>query len=825
MRAGLKGFRIFVLCLALGVAAIAGVGSLTDALVAGLAADGGKLLGGDVELRLTHREWTPAQEAYVKKHSRQTSSAIGLRTMARGSSGRALVELKGVDGAYPLYGTMRLAGGGDLKTALAKNNGKWGAVVEAPLVRRLGLKIGDNITIGELQMQLRAIIAGEPDRGGSGFTLGPRVMVAAQAMRQTGLIRLGSLVRYRYRILLPAGDSLVSWRRDLAQAFPKAGWRVRDLRNGAPGLKRFLYRMRLFLTLVGLSALLVGGLGVANGVKAFLDGKVRTIAILKCVGASGRLVFQVYLMQVMLIAAIGVVLGLLVGGLAPAALSGLLSEFLPFEAKVTMFGAPLALAALFGFLTALVFALWPLARTQEIQAGALFRDLAAPTRAWPKLRFLLDIGALALLLAGLAILTADIKIFALYFVIGAVGSMLAFFLAGKAIMWVAKSLPRFKNVRWRLAVANLHRPGAPTVSVALSFGLGLSVLVAVVAIRANISHLVDERLPKQAPAYFFLDILPNQVTGFKTKAEAVKGVGEVRQAPSLRGRIVSVKGVSADKIKPPAEIAWILRGDRGLTYAKTAPKGSKVVEGKWWPADYSGPPLVSIDVGAARGLGLKIGDKIGVNVLGREFEVAIANMRRIDWSTFGINFVLVFSPGFLEAAPHTFIATVMATPEAEAELEAAVTDSYRNVTAIRVRDALNTINSILENIDAAVRATAAITLVAGILVLSGAIAAGHRRRVFESVVLKVLGCTRREIMTTFFLEYALLGLVIGVLAAVVGSICAYFVVTEMMRGEWYFPPVEISAVVALSLVVTIILGAIATFAAHSQKAAPLLRNE
>ena len=356
--------------------------------------------------------------------------------------------------------------------------------------------------------------------------------------------------------------------------------------------------------------------GVANGVKAFLDGKVRTIAILKCVGASGRLVFQVYLIQVMLIAAIGVVLGLLAGGLAPAALSGLLSEFLPFQAKVTLFGAPLGLAALFGFLTALVFALWPLARTQEIQAGALFRDLASPTRAWPSLRFLLDIAALALILAGLAVLTADIRIFALYFVIGAMGSMLAFFLAGKGIMLAAKSLPRFKNARWRLAVANLYRPGAPTVSVALSFGLGLSVLVAVVAIRANLSHLVDERLPKQAPAYFFLDILPDQVAGFEKKAKAIQGVGEVRQAPSLRGRIVSVKGVPAEKIKPPPEIAWILRGDRGLTYAKTAPKGSRVTAGKWWPADYKGPPLVSIDAAAASGLGLKVGDKIGVNVFG-----------------------------------------------------------------------------------------------------------------------------------------------------------------------------------------------------------------
>ncbi len=826
LRAGIRGFRIFLLCLILGVAAIATVGNLSQALIEGLTADASRLLGGDVELRRTHRPWAPEQAAWVKQRS-TVAELIELRTMARRPDGaeQSLVELKGVDSAYPLYGRIELADEGELKTALEKREGAWGAVVEPTLLRRLNLKVGDFLKVGDLQFRIAAEMAREPDRSTNGFTLGPRVMVALAAMRDTGLIQEGSLVRYLYRLRLPAGSNVETWIDELNTAFPKAGWRIRDVRNGTPGLKRFINRMRLFLTLVGLTALLVGGLGIANGVKSYLDGKIASIAIYKCVGAPANLVFLTYLWQVLITAAFGIAIGLAVGAALPVLLSDLASRYLPFEARLGIFPAPLVLASIYGVLTTLTFALWPLAQARETPPGSLFRNLTNAMTARPRLPYILATVVAVAALAGTAVLAAEEQRFAMIFVAGAAIAFFAFYLAGRAIVALTRMLPRLRRPGLRLAIANLHRPGAATVSVALSFGLGLSVLVTVMAIRANIEYLVAEQVPEQAPAYFFLDILPDQAAEFETLARGIDGVHKVERAPSLRGRIVKIKETPAEQVTPAPDVAWVLRGDRGLTYAARKPAGATVIAGAWWPADYKGPPLLSMDFRAAQGLGVGIGDDITINVLGREITAKIANLRRIDWSTFNINFVLLFSPGALEAAPHTFIATATADPEAELKLERAVSAKFPNITAIRIRDALETVNQILDNIAVAVRATASVSLLAGTLVLAGAIAAGHRRRVYDAVILKVLGATRGNIIAAYLLEYGILGLIVAILAAIIGTAAAYFVVTEFMGGRWHFPPATILTTMAICMAITIAAGLIATFAALSQKPAPLLRNE
>ena len=429
------------------------------------------------------------------------------------------------------------------------------------------------------------------------------------------------------------------------------------------------------------------------------------------------------------------------------------------------------------------------------------------------------------MLAVLAIATADQKQFAVWFVFGAAGAMLAFLAAGHGIVDLVRRLPRPRASLPRLALANLHRPGAATVSVVLSFGLGLTVLVAVGSLQGNISQQITGQLPEQAPSFFFIDILPDQIEAFTKLAVSIPGVGDIQKVPSLRSRIVRVNGVPASEVTPAPDAAWALRGDRGLTYSARPPRNAVIVEGRWWLPDYSGPPLISLDAQIARGLGIGVGDTLTLNVLGREITAEIANLRVIDWSSLGINFVIVFAPGALEAAPHTFIATAESTPSAELPLQTAVTDAYANVTAIRVREVLETANRILENIGVAVRGTASITLVAGVLVLAGAMAAGHRRRVYDSVVLKVLGATRGRVLATHLLEYAILGLVTALLAAVVGTIAAYVVVTEVLQAKWLFLPGTVAATTVLSLIMTVGTGLAGTWAALRQRPAPLLRNE
>lgn len=825
LRGGLKGFRIFLACLALGVAAIAGVGSLAAGLAAGLAADGRALLGGDIELRLVHRAANPGERAWLAARGRVSETAQ-MRAMARAVDGDAptLIELKAVDRAYPLYGAVDLLPAMPLAVALEPRDGLWGAAVEESLLRRLDLKLGDSIRVGEGRFELRAIIAREPDRATEGLTLGPRVLVDAGGLSTTGLIVPGSLVHYHYRVALPPGADAAAAAAAAADQHKDTGWRVRDWRNGNPGLRQFIDRIGIFLVLIGLASLLVGGVGVANAVRSYLDGKVPVIATLKCLGAPGSFVFQVYLTQVLLLAIGGIAAGLVVGAALPMGLAGLLSGVLPIPFRAGLYAWPLALAAGYGLLVGLAFALWPLARAREVMPAALFRDLVAPVRRWPRPGYVAATIAAFVALAVIAIATTDERRFAVWFVVGAVASFVAFGALAAAVAAVTRRLRRPKRPYLRLALANLYRPGSATASVMLSLGLGLALLATVALIQGNLTAQVRERLPEQAPAFFFVDIQPDQVGEFGRIAAELPGVGTIKRVPSLRGRIVEVNGIPADQAPVTPEQRWVLRGDRGLTYSARLPENSRLVVGDWWPENYQGPPLVSLEAGAAHGLGLNLGDRITVNVLGRDIEARIASLRQVEWGSLDLNFVLVFSPGLLEAAPHTFIATVMAEAGAEDLLLRAITDRFPNITAIRIRDVLQQVNGLLEDIGRAVRAATGVTLLAGVLVLGGAIIAGHRRRVREAVLLKVLGATRTDVLKAYVVEYALIGGVTAVVAAAIGWTAAWLVLTQVMGAAWIALPATLVGTVAVGVLLTLAVGLAGTWRALSQRPAPVLRQ-
>ena len=827
LRGGLRGFRVFLACLVLGVAAIAGVGSVSLAMLDGLRSNGRAILGGDVDLRLTHRQAADAQRAWLAEQG-DVSDVASMRTMARSTadaSKRVLVELRAVDDLYPLYGAARLAPADDLQTVLASQDGLWGAAVEDGLLRRLDIALGDTIKIGEIAYQVRAVIEHEPDRLSRGFILGPTFMVSRASLAATGLEQPGSLIRYHYRLRLPAGSDVATFRNDLNETFPEAGWRIRDTREAAPGLRRFIQRLTLFLTLVGLTSLLVGGVGIANAVKSFLDTKADTIATLKCVGAPGRTIFQVYFLQVLILTAVGVAAGLLVGAVAPFIVATVLSDQLGWQSSTGIYPGPLMLGAAFGVLTVLAFTLWPLARAQRVNAASLFRAHVVQLSAGVGRGAWIAIAVLGIALAVLTVVSANDRFLAVIYVGAAAGTLLTFRLIALGLTTLARRAPRARKPGLRLAVANLHRPGAATGSVVVSLGLGITVLVAVALIEGNLSLEVEQTMPEEAPAFYFLDIQPDQIEDFETTVTAVPGAGEIRRVPMLRGRITAVNGLTPDQLTIPDNVAWVFRGDRGLTWSRAAPEAVELTAGTWWSADYDGEPLVSLDheVGAALGIGP--GDTLTVNVLGRNVQVTIANLRLINWGNLSINFVMIFSPGLLETAPQTHIATVEADPGAEDDIEVAVTDRFANVSAIRVKDALEAFSELIGKIAIAVRVTALVALLAGVLVLGGAVAAGHQRRVYDAVVFKVLGATRRTVAQAFVLEYGLLGLATAVIAAVIGSIAAYFVLTELMEMQFVFLPVTAAGTALLAAVLTVGFGLAGTWRALSHKAAPLLRNE
>ena len=827
LRGGLRGFRLFVACLGLGVAVIAGIGTLSASIVTGLERDGRSLLGGDLEFRLTHRGATAPELAFLESQG-QVSQAVQMRAMAHAlrSDERALIELKAVDGAYPLYGAVALeppSSPNDLHGLLAPRNGLPGAAVDPQALIRLDAQLGDRLGIGEAEFEIRAVIAREPDRATEGLTLGPRIMIAAGALDATKLVQPGSLAYWHYTVKLRPELNAAQVQAIAKRDFAASGWRIRDWKEGSPGVRRFLDRASLFLVLVGLTALLIGGVGVANAVHAHLDGKTPTIATLKSLGAPSGLIFRIYLWQTLLLAVFGIAIGLVAGAALPNLAAGALADVLPLPLVPGVYWQPLALAGAYGLLVALAFTIWPLARAAEIRPAALYRDLVAPGRRLPRPIYVAATLLLFAALAALAILGTEERRFAGAFVFAAIIAFILFRLIALGVARLARHI-RPRNVRLKLAFASLHRPGAATAALLLSLGVSLTLLVAIALVESNLHAQVEERLPDEAPAFFFVDIQTAQLDDFRSTVLGIPGARDLETVPNMRGRITTVKGVPAEQIDVAAEQRWVLQGDRGLTYARDLPGGSTLLAGQWWPRDYNGPPLISIEEKAAKGLGVGIGDKLTVNVLGRDIEAEIASIRQLDWSSFGINFVLVFSPGLLERAPHTVLATVKADPATELALFRAVTQRFPNISVVRMKDVLTELNAIVLKLGAAVRGAAAITLIAGLIVLAGALAAEHRRRLKEGAILKALGATRRDVILAHVIEYGSVGLVGAALAFLLGWAAAWSMVTLMMNASFYFAPGVAAATALGGVAATLLLGLAGAWQALAAKPAPLLRS-
>ena len=825
LRGGIKGLRIVLACLALGVAAIAAVGVLRAATEASLAEDGARILGGDLSVRVTYRPMPQEARQWITDHGARLSEIVEMRAMAIAPSGdRTLVELKAADNAYPLYGRLEL----DPPEATlhpAAAGAPPGVALEPLVAERLGVQVGEQIRIGEQSFVLAGLIRTEPDKVATPALLGPRALISLDALAFTALIQPGSLVQYEYRIALPPGTNPRTFARDFQAAHDDGGWRVRDATQAAPGVNRMLDRVASFLTLAGLTALLVGGIGVATGVRSWLDQRARTIATLRCLGAPVGTVVATYLIQVLGLSIVGIILGLVVGqGLALLA-AQMLAAALPVPPRMGIYPVPLAMAALYGILTAIAFSLWPLGRAREIPGAALFRDSLEPQHARPRLSLLLVNGVAVAALVALVVGTAAQPLFALSFCAVAAGTLLLFRLGASALMGMARRVKAGQRPALRLGLANLHRPGAPTGLLLVALGIGLTTLSALALIEGNLRRQISNQLPSAAPNFFFIDIQSDQMAQFERLATGLPGVAEVQHVPSLRARIVSVKGVPAEQVQTTGDTSWALRGDRGLTYAATPPEGTRIVAGQWWAPDYSGPPLVSLDANLAQGWNVGLGDEIVVNVLGRDIPLRIASLRQIEWQGLGINFVLVASPGLLSSAPHTHIVTLRGDAAQDAAVLRAVTDAFPNVSGIRVRDALEAVGELMAKLGTAISAVAGVTLLAGGLVLAGAMAAGQRRRVRDAVVLKVIGATRAQIRRAWMVEFGLLGFTAGVLAAAIGTAASWGVARYVMRTEWTFLPGTLAATVVGCTILTLVLGYAGTALALRARPAPLLRNE
>jgi putative ABC transport system permease protein len=610
--------------------------------------------------------------------------------------------------------------------------------------------------------------------------------------------------------------------------FPSAGWEIRSRFSVSPQLERSINQFTQYLTLVGLAALLVGGIGIANSTKYFLDRKRDVIATMKALGAGASTVFAIYLTQVLLLALIGVVVGLAVGATLPFAVEAGFRALVPLPFVPDLHLSQLLLALGYGVLVAVAFALWPLGRAHDIRAAMLFRGEVAPERGMPRRRYVVATAVAVGVLAVFAVVAAYDRKVALIFIAAAAVVFLLLRLISDLVMAIAGRGPAVRSAIVRLAIANIHRPGALTPTVVLSLGVGIALLVTVLQVDGNLRLQFTAALPAKAPSFYFVDIPGSDAERFDAFVARQAPDASLERVPMLRGRIVSARGLEAEKLSPNPDTAWVLQSDRGITYTSQVPRGSRVVDGEWWPRDYNGPPLVSFEKKVADGLGLKVGDDVTVNVLGRNVTARIANLRSLDWQSLGINFVLVYSPNAFRGAPVMHIATLTypggGTMGEETAMMKGVSDAFPSVTTVSVKDALDAYGNLVANLAFAVRCASAITLIAAALVLGGALAAGHRHRVYDSVILKTLGATRRQLIAAYALEYLLLGTATATLGVVIGSLAAWRVVSDVMNLSYVWMAGPAVAAAFSAVIVTVAFGLLGTFTALGRKPAPVLRN-
>jgi putative ABC transport system permease protein len=825
LRGGLAGFRVFLLCLALGVAAIAAVGLVRAGIERGLAEQGSALLGGDAEMQFTYRRAAPDELAWMAAHAARVSEMIEFRSLAVAGEDRALTQVKAVDDLYPLLGAATLApralAPGSLAEAFAARDGIPGAVMEQVLADRLGLKPGSLFRLGTQDFHLGAVLLREPDTATAGFALGPRTIVRTEDLANSGLLAQGTLFESHYRLLTPGAD-LAALKEDAKTAFGGKGMSWTDSRNAAPGVARFVDRMAAFLILVGLAGLAVGGVGVASAVRAYLEEKTKVIATLRVLGAEGGLIFASYLIQIGILAAAGILAGLALAAIGVLAAGPLIASALPFPVEFGVPARPLAEAALYGALSALLFTLWPLARAERLRAAALYRGGIG---AWPSPGRMALILAVAAALVGAAVWLSGTWTLALGTLGGVAAALAVLGVLALGLRRLARRAARWPALRGRLAlraaVAALGAPRGETVAAILSLGLGLSVLATIGQIDANFRTAILRELPDRAPSFFVLDIQDDQMDPFQAMLAANPAVTKVDSAPMLRGLITKING------RPAREVVgdhWVVMGDRGITFSDAMPKGTVITEGAWWPAGYTGPPQISFADDEARAMGLKLGDRMVLNILGRDIEAEVTSFRKVDFSGAGMGFVTTVNPGAVAGAPHSSIATVHAAPEAEAAILKELSEAFPNITVIPVKEAITRAADALAAIGTATRWAAAAVLVTGLAVLIGAAAAGTRAREYEAAVLRVLGAGRGRILVSFALRAAMTGVLAGLVALGVGVAAAWAVCHFVMDVPYQIAPASALGIVAAGMLATLVAGLLYAIRPLSARPAGVLRS-
>ena len=782
LSARFAGLRLLLVCLFLGVGALAAIGSLTGAIRSQLEAEGRTILGGDFEVEVWQRLLNDEEKAFIGQYG-TLSEGLRLQGMASTPEAASPVELKAVDWLWPLVGTLTLEDG--KQVGAPPPDTAW---IAPGAAERLGVKVGDRFTLGTRQVRVGGIIADEPDRLSEGFQLGQTVIVPIELPAEAGLVAPGSMYQSKTRIAFNAAYDAEGVEKAIEEEFPGRGYDFRSAERASPGAERFVSRLGEFLTLVGLAALVIAGIGIGLGVNSYLEARRRAIATLKILGATSRDIVTIYALQIGAAALVGAGAGLIAGFAVTPLLASAIGDLLPVESGIVFDPWALLRALGFGLLVALVFAAPPLLRARDFPAMALMRSRETGlARVWKT--YALPVGLGLAGIVALALIGSDQPLQSSLFLAGAAVLLGLLWLLGKAIRQAAKKAPRPSDPILRAGLANLHRPGAATGSLVTALGFGLAAFVLLAAVQTSLAGNIARSVPERAPDYFVLDVPKAGLDRFRQTIEDFAPGSQITAVPTLRGAVLAYgpqdnQTVVAEMEELP-EGAWALRGERGLTYAAELPEGNSVTAGEFWPAAGPAQPEVSVDEELAQAIGLQLGDTITVSLLGVERTAQVTSLRRIDWESLGFNNVFVFSPNALEDAPHNFAATID-LPEGSnpSGLLRLLIDAFPSASVIEVGPILTEARAILDQVALAILAAAAVAVLAGLAVLLGAIAAARAARTYDTVVLRVLGASRRQLMGLLLAEFGLLSLVLAGVALALGTGLAWLVITQMFDFDW-----------------------------------------
>lgn len=804
LRGSFNEFKIVFASIFLGVFIISAVSSISENLKSEIKNKRAEMLGGNFELSTTYQEFPKNIKRWLEENGR-TTHIIELRTMLSYNSQsqlkRRIVELKAVDNNYPLVGKVLISPNSEVKLSLGTKKNEKKILIDKSLKDQLGIDVGDFVYLGKSKFKINGIIEKEPDRMFSFATFGPRVLLSTEVLNETGLLKAGSLIKYKTKFIPNNGNKInLSFLNDLVKGTNVS---VRSIENTTNNFNNFVDRTSVFISLVGLITLLISGVGISNGVKGYIIKKTKNIAIMKSLGAKNSKVLNIYLNQILMVFLISIIPAIILGISVPYFFSPIISQELFNTFEPSIFLQPISISFLYGLITCILFTILPLLKTYKIKPIELIRN--SSENSLNETSYTIK-GIIFILISILCVLTMNLindKKLSFYILISMTGSFVFIYGLTNLKFYILSKIKFGLGTTFEYIRKSITKSNSFARSIVISFSIGLSLLITLNIIESSLDKRINVAINQQAPSHFLIDIQPQQIDKIKSTASNLLGDDNFNSQPMLRGRITEINNQLVQNLKVDKEVEWVLRRDRAFSWSNEIPKNTKLISGKWWPKDYDGPLFVSMGDKIAKGMNLKIGDKIKFNILGRNFEAQLFNTRKIIWENMDINFVFILSNSRIANAPHSFIATTKNVGQnLNNSFVEKIVSEFSNISSISIEESYKAIKSILNLLIIIINSIAFITLLSGIIVLSGIIDVGKKDKLYEVAILKILGATPRRVSYLWFKEYFIIGLISSFVSLIIGFLVAYILLNYVFNIEINF---DYKMIFVLSLLVPFLI--------------------